>query len=108
MGAQNNAAILLTHNNYNNYIIIINKEDYTIGKLLEMALYDEYFENSQVLKFCGFKKSHPHDAYAQIRLEYNEKLAENYQPYIINQLKDSIVSIIQTFIYIKSQFIEER
>jgi DNA-directed RNA polymerase subunit L len=89
------------------YIIIVNKDDYTIGKLLEMALYAEYFEKLQILKFCGFKKLHPHDAFAHIRLNYNEKITEMYQPYIISQVKESVIPIIETFLYIKSQFQED-
>ena len=86
------------------YIILINKEDYTIGKLLETAMYAEYFENSSVLKFCGFKKVHPHDNYAHIRLEYTESLPENYQPSIITQIKESISPTIALLEHIKLQF----
>jgi DNA-directed RNA polymerase subunit L len=52
------------------YLIYVNEEDYTIGKILERFLYKKYFEESGEMTFCGFRKEHPHDAYAIIRVWY--------------------------------------
>ena len=54
----------------NCYDIILENEDYTMGKMLEFILYDTYYEKDKVLSFCGFKKFHPHDEESIIRLAY--------------------------------------
>lgn len=56
----------------NCYDIILENEDYTIGKMLEFILYDTYYENEKTLSFCGFKKFHPHDEESIIRLAYHK------------------------------------
>jgi DNA-directed RNA polymerase alpha subunit len=52
--------------------IILENEDYTIGKVLEYILYEKYFMNEKVLTFCGFKKFHPHNLDSTIRLAYSQ------------------------------------
>jgi hypothetical protein len=54
------------------YDIILENEDYTIGKLLEYLLHSKFFEGIQTLSYCGFKKMHPHDANSIIRIAYKE------------------------------------
>ena len=54
----------------NSYDIILENEDYTIGKMIEYLLYEKYYNNEKVLSFCGFKKLHPHDTSSIIRLAY--------------------------------------
>jgi DNA-directed RNA polymerase subunit L len=45
----------------NSYDIILENEDYTIGKVIEYILYSRLFEGeNKMLNFCGFKKQHPH------------------------------------------------
>jgi DNA-directed RNA polymerase alpha subunit/DNA-directed RNA polymerase subunit L len=51
--------------------IVLQNEDYTVGKVLEFMLYERYFRGAgAVLQFCGFKKQHPHDTHSIIRLSY--------------------------------------
>jgi len=57
----------------NSYDIILENEDYTIGKVLEYMLYAKYFENAKTLTFCGFKKMHPHDKDSIIRVAYDKE-----------------------------------
>jgi len=52
------------------YDIVLENEDYTIGKVLEYILYEKYFIENKTLSFCGFKKFHPHDEESIIRLAY--------------------------------------
>jgi len=52
--------------------IILENEDYTIGKALEYMLYSKFFEDMKILSFCGFKKMHPHDSDSIIRIAYKE------------------------------------
>jgi DNA-directed RNA polymerase subunit L len=54
------------------YDIILENEDYTIGKVLEYLLYTKFFQGVKTLSYCGFKKMHPHDANSIIRLAYKE------------------------------------
>jgi DNA-directed RNA polymerase subunit L len=54
----------------NCYDIILENEDYTIGKVLEYILYEKYFMNEKILSFCGFKKFHPHNDDSTIRIAY--------------------------------------
>ena len=56
----------------NSYDIKLMNHDYTIGKLLEFMLYDQYFVNKKTMSFCGFRKNHPHDSFSIIRVAYNE------------------------------------
>jgi DNA-directed RNA polymerase subunit L len=61
----------------NCYDIILENEDYTMGKSLEFALYNSYYENTEIMNFCGFKKYHPHDTDSVIRVAYKDKNDKN-------------------------------
>lgn len=54
----------------NSYDIILENEDYTIGKIIEFMFYSKFYEDAKTLSFCGFKKMHPHDNDSIIRLAY--------------------------------------
>ena len=54
------------------YDIVIEHEDYTIGKTIEYILYAKYFEELKTLSYCGFKKLHPHDNKSLIRIAFHE------------------------------------
>ena len=58
------------------YDIILEDEDYTIGKMLEYVLYTTYYEKENTLTFCGFKKFHPHLPTSTIRIAFEEKPAD--------------------------------
>lgn len=85
----------------NCFDIILNNEDYTIGKIIEYVLYSKYFEGLKKLTYCGFKKMHPHDTYSIIRIAYYEEptitiLKEN--------LNDCLLTSIKLFEKIKQLF----
>ena len=64
-----------SQNTMNNcFDIILENEDYTIGKIVEFTFYHKYFEGLKTLSFCGFKKFHPHDTYSIVRLAYREPI----------------------------------
>lgn len=71
---QNNSELIkLSTNTINNsYDIILEGEDYTLGKVLEFIMYDKYFVNSKDLIYCGFNKPHPHLDYSILRLAFSE------------------------------------
>lgn len=87
----------------NCYDIILEGEDYTLGKVLEFILYNDYY-NEQILTFCGFKKFHPHDDYSIIRVAFtnNEEMSVIY---------DTLISVCSSatkvFENIKQHFVND-
>lgn len=61
----------------NSFDIVLEEEDYTVGKLLEFILYNNYYENEKILSFCAFKKFHPHDDESIIRIAYKKPSDKN-------------------------------
>ena len=67
--------IRLSENTMQNcYDIVIENQDYTLGKILEYGIYDKYFEKDKLLEYCGFKKFHPHDKQCVIRMAYKSPM----------------------------------
>lgn len=56
----------------NSFDVILENEDYTIGKTIELILYEKYYILDKELSFCGFKKLHPHNNDSFIRISFNE------------------------------------
>ena len=54
----------------NSYNIILENEDYTIGKVIEFILYNNYYNGQQILSYCGFYKPHPHINFSIIRIGF--------------------------------------
>jgi len=54
----------------NCYDVTLENEDYTVGKVLEYLVYENFYMGEQLLSFCGFKKIHPHDTDSKIRIAY--------------------------------------
>jgi DNA-directed RNA polymerase subunit L len=54
------------------YDVILEGEDYTIGKVLEYILYEKYYVGDKSLSYCGFKKFHPHSPDSTLRLAFQE------------------------------------
>jgi len=59
------------------YDIVLENEDYTMGKVLEYLLYDQYYIKDPILTFCGFKKYHPHNSDSIIRIAYVKPADKN-------------------------------
>ena len=78
----------------NCYDIILENEDYTIGKVLEYMLFKTYFEELKEMTYCGFKKMHPHDNYSIIRVAYNNSVNKNT---VKQNLKACITAVIQVY-----------
>lgn len=77
----------------NCYDIVLENEDYTIGKSLEYVLYEDYYQQGK-LSFCGFKKFHPHDDNSKIRLasdsEFDKQIASQY-------VREACIKAVQVF-----------
>jgi DNA-directed RNA polymerase alpha subunit len=81
--------------------IVLENEDYTIGKLLEYFLYELYYVKDKHFTFCGFKKFHPHNTESIIRVAY----AENADKRMVSQhLRVACVESIELFEKIGSKF----
>lgn len=79
--------------------------DYTIGKIIEYALYEYGFVANKgsepTIQFCGFKKMHPHDDDATIRISYVSKAAD--KSWVKTHLKECCVeaSVVFKALYAK-------
>lgn len=86
----------------NSYDIILNNEDYTLGKVIEYYMLEIYY-SKKIITFCGFKMLHPHDLYSLIRVAFP-------QPEEISRikglLKESSNSAISTFKKINKEFLK--
>jgi len=84
----------------NCFDIILENEDYTIGKVLEYFLYTKFYETN-ILTFCGFKKYHPHDTYSIIRLAYKDQVEKSS---IKGHLKECIDDSKLVYTKLKKEF----
>lgn len=87
----------------NCFDIILENEDYTIGKLLEFYLYNKFY-NGGILTYCGFKKMHPHDTFSIIRLGYKELVTVST---IKNHIKECIADAKLNYTKIMKSFPKE-
>jgi len=85
----------------NSYDIILENEDYTMGKMLEYILYELYYNNENALSFCGFKKFHPHDDESIIRIAYNNKSDKNM---VRNHLNNACMKAKEVYEKINKMF----
>lgn len=86
----------------NSYDVILENEDYTIGKVIEYFLYSRFYETG-VLTYCGFKKMHPHDSSSIIRLGYKDAVDKAV---IKGNLKECIENGKQTYAKLKKEFLK--
>ena len=86
----------------NSYDIILENEDYTIGKVIEYILYAKFYE-TKTLTFCGFKKMHPHDAHSIIRVAYKDPIDIST---IKGNLKECLDEAVQVFTKVKKEFLK--
>jgi DNA-directed RNA polymerase subunit L len=64
--------------------IILENEDYTLGKVIEFLIYEKYYIAKQILDFCGFRKPHPHIPLSIIRVAYSEKFKPSTETDVTN------------------------
>jgi DNA-directed RNA polymerase alpha subunit/DNA-directed RNA polymerase subunit L len=85
----------------NCFDIILENEDYTIGKILEYCFYTKFYE-TKILTFCGFNKVHPHDSESIIRVAYKDAVEKVT---IKGHVKECIDDCKTVFEKIKKSFI---
>jgi len=86
----------------NCYDIVLENEDFTIGKILEYVIYEKNF--SKEITFCGFKKPHPHVTYGILRLAFKDDV-DNTQ--IVAYLLAACEINIDIFERLKANFVQE-
>ena len=68
----------------NSYNIILENEDFTIGKIIEFVLYNNYYNGQESLSYCGFYKPHPHLNISIIRIAFKtEQPIDSAQRFIV-------------------------
>jgi len=85
----------------NSFDIILDGEDYTLGKVIEYFLYIKFF--IKMLTFCGFKMFHPHDSYSVIRVAYKEPVEISS---IKGHLKESISDAVDVYTKLRKEFLK--
>lgn len=86
----------------NSYDIILENEDYTIGKVIEYLLNVKFYENG-MLTFCGFKMLHPHDTYSIIRIAYKDIIEMST---IKGHLKECILISVNLYEKLRKEFLK--
>ena len=61
----------------NAYDVVLEGIDYTIGKVIEYLLHDEYYKNQKLFNYVGFLKPHPHDTFSIIRIAFIDEKKSN-------------------------------
>jgi DNA-directed RNA polymerase alpha subunit len=54
------------------YDVLLENEDYTMGKVLQYILTEKYYQGEKTLSFCGFKKFHPHNNDSTLRIAFEK------------------------------------
>ena len=88
----------------NCYDIVLENEDYTIGKVIELILYTLHYNGDQTLSYCGFKKFHPHDTHSIVRIGFKSATGENIKVYIAEYLRNAIQKGVEIFRSIAKNF----
>lgn len=80
----------------NSYIITLENEDYSVGKILEYCLFNKYFEDKKDLTYVGFLKKHPHDTFSIIKIACKEINSKDDIIYMIEECVNYSVILINS------------
>jgi DNA-directed RNA polymerase subunit L len=88
---ENEVPIQLSETSMDNcYDVILENEDYTVGKILELELYERYYDtkdpSQKKLSFCAFKKFHPHYTEGVLRLAFTESVKKEQVRYVMKEV----------------------
>jgi len=85
----------------NCYDVILENEDYTLGKVIEFVLYESHYVREKTLTFCGFKIYHPHNTSGVLRLAFSmnsdKGMVAQYLRTACNQAMDFFVKFNKMF-----------
>tara|TARA_B110000879_G_C11157214_1_gene507440 strand:- start:362 stop:1471 length:1110 start_codon:yes stop_codon:yes gene_type:complete len=87
----------------NSFDVTFIDQDYTLGKVLEYFMYNNYYEHEKTLTYCGFNKDHPHDNEILIRLGFKEeeKASIDNVKVLFNHIFQETIELFET---IREQF----
>ena len=75
----------------NSFDIVLENEDFTIGKIIEFILFNNRYNGDLTLSYCGFYKPHPHVNISIIRIAFkNEQPVDTAQRYIVEACQNAI------------------
>lgn len=86
----------------NSFDIVLENEDYTIGKVIEYFLLTKFYDK-KILTFCGFKMLHPHDSFSLIRVAYKDAVELST---IKGNVKECLSYSIDVFKKIRKEFLK--
>jgi DNA-directed RNA polymerase subunit L len=89
----------------NCFDFILEHGDYTIGKVLEYALYEDGFVakgTTPIIDYCGFRKFHPHDTESIIRVSYVSVDAD--KSWLKSHLKEACLGAVEVFKALSTKF----
>lgn len=66
--------------------IVLENEDYTLGKILELEIYERFYLREKTLSFCGFKKMHPHFSESILRIACTESMEKDQIRFIVKEV----------------------
>ena len=88
---ENEVPIQLSETSMDNcFDVVLENEDYTVGKILELELYERYYDtkdpSQKKLNFCAFKKFHPHYTEGVLRLGFTETVKKEQVRYVMKEV----------------------
>lgn len=86
----------------NSIDVVLEGEDYTLGKMLEYVMYERFYMGDKTLSYCAFKKFHPHNTESILRFAFHEKTKRNER--IKSMLKATCMEIQELFVSIYKMF----
>jgi len=89
------------------YDVILENENYTVGKIIERELFNLFFtpnSDSSILTFCGFLKEHPFENNSIIRIAFSQNQSNEYILNCLNQASEnSVKRLIEISKYFKTK-----
>ena len=85
--------------------VVLQGEDYTVGKVIEYILHEQYYKKDRELSYVGFIKKHPHDDYSIIRIAFSNIGEAEFTDVNINNMFGFAADVgIKLFANIKEYF----
>lgn len=84
--------------------IILENEDFTIGKVIEYILYTLHYEGDTTLSYLGFRKAHPHDTQSYIRMALREQVSGDLRLVVQEYLKNAMTKGVEIYKAISANF----
>ena len=79
---------------HKSYDIHIKNDNYTIGKILEEVLYDNYYMKESLFSFISYNKPHPHINFGILRVSFKKETNDDTSE--ISKLNECLMNAIET------------